>query len=69
MGEYLEFRFDYSVAGKVSFHGFDIVNGYAKSDDLCKKNARVRSFGVTLNGEEIGTVDLCISEIHLSGAH
>jgi hypothetical protein len=59
IGESLEFRFkSESKAGAVPFSGFAIKNGYTKSDDVWAKNGRVKEFGLTVNGKELGTLTL-----------
>ena len=46
IGEWVTFRFEYSMA----FRYFWIVNGYAKSGDLFRKNGRVRELLVEAAG-------------------
>lgn len=54
-GEWLEFRFtregkDAPAAGPVGFRGIRLMNGYAKSPELWKANARVKTLRMDLNG-------------------
>ncbi|GAB5533786.1 MAG: hypothetical protein Rubg2KO_00350 [Rubricoccaceae bacterium] len=46
------------MGGSISFRGITLVNGYAKSADLWRKNGRVRSFRLWVDGEAHHTLDL-----------
>ena len=61
IGEALTFRLvgdpDHDV-GAVAFSGFRVVNGYAKSEDVWRKNGRVRTVVVLVNGRSVGRAEL-----------
>ena len=61
VGEALTFRLvgdpDHDV-GAVAFSGFRVVNGYAKSEDVWRKNGRVRAVVVLVNGRSVGRAEL-----------
>lgn len=49
-GQWLEFRFEQEGTGPVGFRGIRLMNGYAKSPELWKANARVKTLRMDLNG-------------------
>jgi hypothetical protein len=61
IGEWIEFHLKNHPgknAGKTSFSGINIANGYLKSKDTWEKNSRVKEFKMDINGKTVCYINL-----------